>query len=279
MRSRGEFLFPWVVAALAAIGALSGCDGSIDALPPAEETGGEPDAAAPRPPVDAGTLDAGEEPTSPVDGGDQPRPDAGEIDAGQPDAGHVDAGVRWAWEKSWPGLVFEGTAEVPVGRIDLPIPNGATIRQLELTYSVDIGQVVTGTRHQFSFTCADLNHPYRGGLFGFLFLGGKLGSYTFRNGRMGEGATEPTKISFRGTPSTLVQVRLLWNAIAGTALVEVTDEFGGVARITSTEKVEPMFVPKRITVIFGFDTINQPNPAESASIGWKYRDVVLRANP
>lgn len=38
-------------------------------------------------------------------------------------------------------------------------------------------------------------------------------------------------------------------------------------------------VPSAINVFFGFDTISMPNPAESASIGWQYRDLVLRAAP
>jgi hypothetical protein len=206
--------------------------------------------------------------------GGAPGGDASGEAGAPPDA----AGSAWMWEKVWPGLVLEPTAGAPVGTFELPIPD-ATVSKLEMSYSVEIGEVVDGNRHQFSFTCADHGHPYRGGLFGFLFLQGQLGKYVFRNGRPGEGATEPTKIAFSGTPSTEVGVVLRWDGVVGTASIEVTDPGGAVASVTSTEKVEPTPVPKAITVIFGFDLITQPNPAESASIGWKYRDLVLRAAP
>ena len=254
----------YALAACTPSGSTGGPDGDASDLPLEPEDGGvSEDTAAVE---DAAVFDDG----------------AADDDAGdltEEEADLADGGPAWAWEQAWPGLVFEGTAEVPSGRFDLPIPGGATVRQLEMTYTVDIGEVVDGNRHQFSFTCADEAHPYSGGLFGFLFLQGALGRYVFRNGRPGEGATDPTRLPFSGPPSTHLDVRLRWDAVAGTAVIEVTDADGVVAGVTSTEKVEPTAVPSAITVIFGFDTISMPNPAESASIGWRYQDLVLRAAP
>jgi len=277
---RSHARFRQGAAALAVLGCLlAACSGGGSGNGPAEDGSEDPaaveDAAVEDVPVteDAGVdMDAGD----PFDAG----PD-GEQD---PDAAGdaedlADGGPEWVWEQFWPGLVFEGTAEVPEGRFDLPIPGGATVRQLEMTYTVDIGEVVDGNRHQFSFTCADETHPYRGGLFGFLFLQGELGHYVFRNGLPGEGATDPTRLPFTGSPSTHLDIRLRWDAVAGTAVIEVTDPDGATAGVTSTEKVAPTDVPRAITVIFGYDTITMPNPAESASIGWRYQDLMVRAAP
>jgi hypothetical protein len=247
---------------LVVAGSLLGCeegrlDGGGDVVVVREDAGGDEGG-----PSDAGT-DAALDAMPPADAAVDAAPDAGD---------------EWPWEQTWPGLVFEGTAEAPSARIDLPIPGGATVQQLEVTYSLHIGVVEAGMRHQLDFTCADWRHPYRGGLFGFTFLVNELGSYVFRNGRPGDGAVDgPTRIPFGASSSTDLEIHLRWDAVAGSVTVTVTDPATGEsAGVTSNEKVEPTFVESAVTLYLGYSIATTD---EALNIGWRYSDLTVRAAP
>ncbi len=176
-----------------------------------------------------------------------------------------------------PGIVHQPAAGRLAAVERLIVPSG-TYQRARLEYWVDVGDVARGQRHQLHWWAVD--GRYQSGVLGFLFLDGRAGRFLFRNGARGDTATTLTRIGLTAEVRASYRVVQLVDGAAGETSIALYDVAGvEVGRAASRTAVEPLAVTRFIEIDLGYDTDRWPNPDESPSWGWTYRDLRVELWP